>query len=180
MPLPAWLDQCKHTQPFCHLAGLTFEISSMGGAFTDHLTWRWCFYINLPFGGFAILFILFFLPSNTLAVTSLPWREQLKQFDLPGFVVLVPSIICLILALQWGGSLYPWRDGRVIALFVVFGVLFMVFIGIQAWQKDRATVPVRMMKNRNIWGAVLYGTCIAGTLFVFTYYVCPTLIPSTT
>lgn len=105
----------------------------MGGVFTDHLTWRWCFYINLPFGGLSVFSILIFLPPNATSVASLDWREQLKQFDLPGTLFVVPSIICLIFALQWGGSTYSWSDGRIIALFVVAGITFVIFLGIQVW-----------------------------------------------
>ncbi|KAJ5658307.1 Efflux pump [Penicillium longicatenatum] len=143
----------------------------MGGVFTDRLTWRWCFYINLPFGGFAVLMILLCLPSNSLSVTKLSWKEQLKHYDLPGTLVLIPSIICLIIALQWGGSTYPWDNGRIIALFVIAGVLFTVFVGIQIWQKDRATLPMRLLKNRNIWGAVWYGSFVGAAMCIVTYYL---------
>lgn len=123
------------------------------------------------------MFVFLFLPSNRTLVTGLGWKEQLKQFDLPGTFILIPGVICLLLALQWGGSAYPWDDGRIIALFVVFGVLFIVFLGVQVWQKDRATIPLRLMKNRNIWGAVWYGVFLGAAMFIFTYYVC-FLIPS--
>lgn len=150
----------------------------MGGVLTDRLTWRWCFYINLPFGVLAIFFILIFLPSNATSVASLGWREQLKQFDLPGTLFIVSSIICLIFALQWGGSTYSWSDGRIIALFVVAGVTLVIFLGIQVWQKEQATIPLRLIKNRNVWGAVWYGTNISASMFIFTYYVCITLAVS--
>lgn len=73
--------------------------------------------------------------------------------------------------MQWGGEKYPWDDARVIALFVVAGVLFGTFIGIQFLQGERATVPMRMMKNRNIWGAVWYGSFLNAAMFIITYYV---------
>lgn len=99
------------------------------------------------------------------------WKEQVKQLDLPGTFFLIPSVICLLLALQWGGSEYPWGNGRIIALFVVFGVLAICFWGVQLWQGDRATVPLRILKNKNILGGVWYGVCMGGALFVFSYYL---------
>lgn len=152
----------------CRIANTGY---SLGGIFTDRLTWRWCFYINLPFGAFAVILILACLPCNAKLLTRPHWKEQIKQIDLPGTSVLAPSIICLILALQWGGEKYPWDDARVIALFVVAGVLFGTFIGIQFLQGERATVPMRMMKNRNIWGAVWYGSFLNAAMFIITYYV---------
>ncbi|KAE8408613.1 major facilitator superfamily domain-containing protein [Aspergillus pseudonomiae] len=139
------------------------------GSFTGHLTWRWCFYINLPFGSLAVLFILIFLPSSTTSVQRLGWREQFKQGDLPGTMGLVPSIICLIFALQWGGTLRPRSNARIIALFVVSGVTFIIFLGIQVWQGDRATIPLRLMKNVDNWGAVWYGICIGAAMSIVTY-----------
>ncbi|KAJ5806375.1 MFS transporter [Penicillium pulvis] len=163
---PIYIGLVSSMHAIASVAGPT-----MGGVLTDRLTWRWCFYINLPFGGFAVLMIFFCLPSSSFAVNKLGWKEQLKHYDLPGTIVLIPSIICLILALQWGGSTYRWGNGRIIALFIIAGVLFTVFIGIQSWQRDQATIPMRLLKNRNIWGAVWYGSLVSAAMFIVTYYL---------
>lgn len=125
------------------------------------------------------LLVIFLVPGNESSLKQAPWREQIKEFDLPGTLTLIPSIICVILALQWGGSKYPWNDIHVIALFVVFGILFIVFIAIQIYQKDRATIPVRMMKNRNIWGACWYALCISPPMYLVAYYVRHSPFPHT-
>lgn len=65
-------------------------------------------YINLPIGGAAMIFILFLLKVPDRATTLLPRREKLAQLDPIGLALLLPGVICLLLALQWGGLEYPW------------------------------------------------------------------------
>ncbi|CAG8918355.1 unnamed protein product [Penicillium salamii] len=161
---------------YTSLVGSMFGIANvagplMGGAFTDHLTWRWCFYINLPIGGVTFFFVLIWFQSPKAILTTKSFKEQMKELDLIGSFFFLPAIISLLLALQWGGSKYPWNDGRIIALFVVFGVLLIAFVAVQCWAQDRATIPPRLIKNRSVWGSVWFSLALGSAFFIFTYYL---------
>ena len=144
----------------------------MGGAFTDKVTWRWCFYINLPIGAVTFLGIaLFFKSPERKNEVSIGFKERVKQFDPIGTVFFLPCIICLLLALQWGGSKYPWSDGKIIALFVIFGVLAICFLSVQLWKQDNATVPPRIIKKRSIMFGCWFVFCLGASFFIFIYYI---------
>ena len=78
-------------------------------------------------------------------------------------------IICLLLALQWGGSKYPWSNGRIIALLVVFAVLLVVFVVIQFWKGDNATVPPRILKQRTVAAVAWFAAMIGAAFFTLVY-----------
>ena len=83
----------------------------------------------------------------------------------------MPCIVCLLLALQWGGQRYAWSEGRIIALLTLFGVLLIVFILIQLWQKESATVPPRIAKKRTIAAGVFYSFTLGSSFMVVVYYL---------
>ncbi|KAL4961705.1 MDR family MFS transporter [Aspergillus stella-maris] len=146
----------------------------MGGAFTDNssLTWRWCFYINLPLGIVPTLVIIFLIPGFAGSTNKQSgFLNQVKRMDVPGTLCLLPGVVCLLLALQWGGTKYDWGNGRIIALFVLAGVLLASFTVIQYISGDRATVPPRVFGNRNVWGAALFGSGVTAGFFLMLYYI---------
>jgi hypothetical protein len=130
------------------------------------------FYINLPIGAATIFALVFILQTPTPPTAAgLSVKEQLIRLDPVGNLFFLPSIICLILALQWGGNDYPWNSTRVIVLLVLFSVLFLAFIGIQIHLGDNATVPLRVIKQRSVASGFLLTFCCGASMMVMVYYL---------
>lgn len=135
------------------------------------LTWRWCFYINLPIGGFTFVAILFFLHLHSPPGEKLTIIGQTKQLDPLGLMFLVPSMVCLILALQWGGTTDPWSAPRIIGLLVTFAILLIAFIIVEILMPDTAMAPMRVVLNRSVGGSMLFIFLVSGAMMVVVYYL---------
>ncbi|TGJ87914.1 hypothetical protein E0Z10_g800 [Xylaria hypoxylon] len=168
-----------HRRPFWQgMAGAVFGVSSIlgplvGGAFTSNanLTWRWCFYINLPFGGVALAIILFLLRIPDREETKIPTKAKLSQLDAPGTLALLPAVVSILLALEWGGLTYAWNDRRIIALLTLGIFLGIIFILVQAFMPKTATIPPRIFKQRSILAGFFSTIVLGSQLMIFVYFL---------
>ncbi|KAF7534479.1 hypothetical protein G7054_g6169 [Neopestalotiopsis clavispora] len=146
----------------------------VGGALTEYVTWRWCFYINLPIGG-ALGLILVFLsipdltvkPPFTLALV----RKTIPELDLIGFSLFAPAAIMFLLALQWGGNSHPWNSSVVIGLFVGAGVTAIIFAFWERRVGDRAMIPGGVVKQRIVWSSAVNGMAMMGIILTAAQYM---------
>ncbi|ROW00329.1 hypothetical protein VMCG_07322 [Cytospora schulzeri] len=121
--------------------------------------------------GAAVVVLLLKLPSKSSPLETQNIPEILWSLDPLGFIAFVPSIVCVLLALEWGGTTYAWNSGQIIALFIVFGVTLLAFVGIQTWLGEKATIPARIATQRTVWSACIYTLCLTGTFFLMVYFI---------
>ncbi|KAJ5625559.1 hypothetical protein N7510_001868 [Penicillium lagena] len=145
----------------------------LGGAFTEYSTWRWCFYLNLPVGAVAaLLLVIVQIPDQVEKPSiSLVKETVLHKLDLIGFVLFAPAAIQLLLALQYGGNKFAWNSSTVIGLFCGSGVTFIVFLLWEHRQKERAMIPLAMLRMRRVWSSCLTMACIMALVLCNSYYL---------
>ncbi|KAI0445467.1 major facilitator superfamily domain-containing protein [Xylaria telfairii] len=146
----------------------------IGGLFTQYVTWRWCFYINLPIGAIAGgLLALIRCPEQVVkAPFSLALvRRVIPQLDIIGFIFFAPAAILLLLALQFGsGETYAWNSSIIIGLFVGSGVAAILFLYWEWKAGDVAIIPFSMVRNRIVWASALQYVTLISAVFVGTQY----------
>jgi EmrB/QacA subfamily drug resistance transporter len=111
----------------------------LGGLFTDHLTWRWVFYINLPLGILAFLVTASALPDS--------FRRPHVRIDVRGALLLSATVAAVILVTTWGGTEYAWSDRRVVGLMGAAAVLAVAFVCVEL-RAAEPLLPLRLFRFR--------------------------------
>ncbi|QIX01703.1 hypothetical protein AMS68_007220 [Peltaster fructicola] len=144
----------------------------MGGALTDNLSWRWCFWINLPFGTVSFVAICVFFKNPRLKNACKPLKQKIKEMDLVGSALFIGAIVCLLLALQWGGITYPWSEPKVMGCLIAFAIMFVLFLGIQYKLGDAAVMPPRVLVgNRTVATSAIFTMLFAMAMYTHIFYL---------
>lgn len=130
------------------------------------------FYINFPIGGLAaIVILLVHIPDRRVHCDGSAFQIFKSRFDLVGFALFAPWSIMLLLALEYGGSKYPWSSPNVIGLFVGGFLAFVVFFFWERRQGEGAMTPFPIIRKREIWTSCLSMMFLFTTIFAASYYL---------
>jgi EmrB/QacA subfamily drug resistance transporter len=111
----------------------------LGGYITDHWTWRWIFYVNIPIGIVALLIALVFLPNIK--------RDVRPKIDWLGAIGVAGFVVPLLLGIIWGGNKYPWGSTQILSLFGLAALMAAVFAVAEHYAKD-PILPLRLFKSK--------------------------------
>ncbi|KAL7939477.1 MFS general substrate transporter [Trichoderma chlorosporum] len=159
------------------ILGMVWALASaigpiLGGVFTSKVSWRWCFYINLPTGGIGLLILIFVLKLHN---PRTPVKQGLAAIDWTGNLLIIGGTLMLLFGLEFGGVQFPWKSAAVICL-IVFGFVTIALFGIYENRVAKFPVmPTRLFRDRTSIAA--YGlsimhamTFMSGSYWLPLYY----------
>ncbi|KAL8893787.1 MAG: hypothetical protein Q9192_004924 [Flavoplaca navasiana] len=165
---PAWIS----------LSGLVWGMGTVlgpvvGGGF-ELYNWRWDFYINLLFAAILAPIYLFLIPSFD-PCPGVSVAGRLTKFDFLGSLLSIGAIVCLIIGINFGGVLYDWNSGPIIALFVISGALFIVFAIQQIFTilttEDNRLFPVHLVQRKEPILLFIAGASGGAAIYLVLYYI---------
>lgn len=147
--------------------GAVFGVSAiagplLGGFLTEHLSWHWTFWINIPLGLLAI-----FIAVKTL---HLPKVEASHKVDYWGMATMVPAVTSLVLITTWGGTQYDWTSVTIIGLVIAFILSTAAFILIEH-KAVEPIIPLSLFKSRTFTLAAVIGLTIGASTFAALSYL---------
>ncbi|MFF5179424.1 MDR family MFS transporter [Micromonospora sp. NPDC000316] len=128
----------------------------VGGFITDHLSWRWAFYVNLPLGGVALLLLI--------TTMHLPKYRTEHRIDWLGAGLLSVGITAIVLITTWGGNEYDWTSPQILAL-AVLGLVALVAFGLVERKVSEPILPLALFANRNFALISLIGFLLGFAMF---------------
>ncbi|KAF7889458.1 uncharacterized protein EAF01_010951 [Botrytis porri] len=150
--------------------------STVGGVLTDSvLTWRFSFWLNLPLGLVCSLVVYYILDRKPHPDHQLPISTKLLKLDPLGFILLLSSMTCLFVAVEFGGISVSWSNSKAWGSVLGFGLLGISFIILQGYQKEKAVISLQTMRQQTV--AICYMFSFAYGLAITTHtWLLPTYL----
>ncbi|ORX55145.1 MFS general substrate transporter [Hesseltinella vesiculosa] len=156
------------------LINAVFALSSVlgpliGGSLTEYVTWRWVFFINLPTGGVAMVLLVLFMDLPKKQQTS--FVDKLKSIDYLGTCMVLAAALLFLLALNFGGQLYPWRSAAVITPLVLAFVIVFAFAYVEVNIAKDPIMPPHLFRNRSVLAILITNFWFGVSFFAVVYYL---------
>lgn len=144
----------------------------LGGVFTEYVSWRWVFYINLPLSAVSLLLLVLFLRVTHPRSSGTVW-QQLRRVDLVGNAILTAAVISVLLALTWAGTAYAWSSWRVLVpLILGLAGLFLFYIHQTSRFCSEPSIPLQLFASATAMCA-LWIAFIQSVLLYWVGYFLP-------
>ncbi|KAL0084765.1 major facilitator superfamily domain-containing protein [Phycomyces blakesleeanus] len=155
------------------LINAVFALSSVfgpliGGSFTDYVTWRWNFYINLPIGALALAVLMYYLKSD---IPKGSMSDKLKRIDYVGTVIVLAFATLFLLAMNFGGQTFPWKSAAVIVPLVLTAILVGLLAVVESKFSKEPLMPPRLFKNRTVLSILITNWFFGITFYSMVYYL---------